>query len=134
MVNARKMLFSRLLAGRYAKSTKRSIQRRHQANEGKCGLEAERFRALGALRSLRFKKKLAAEKRQEMHFLSYEVKEKWIEDYVEKATAGARKRVDDVDAAVEQEQDDMTHAEIAEFTSREPAKCLVRCWLQSVPV
>jgi hypothetical protein len=32
-----------------------------------------------------------AEKRREMHFLSNEEKEKWIEDYVERETAGARK-------------------------------------------
>jgi len=122
MVNAPKTNFSPLPAGRYGTSTKRSTQRRHHANEGKSGLEAERVRALGALRSLRFKKKLAAEKRQETHFLSNEEKEKWIEDYVERETAGARKRVEDAEAAVQEEQDDMTHAEIAGLTPREPEK------------
>jgi hypothetical protein len=68
------------------------------------------------------KKKLAAEKRRETHFLSNEEKEKWIEDYVERETAGARKRVEDAEAAVQQEQDDMTHAEIAGLTPREPEK------------
>jgi len=62
MVNAPKKNFLPLLAGRYGKSTKRSTQRRHHANEGKSGLEAERVQALGALRSLRSKMKLAAEK------------------------------------------------------------------------
>ena len=122
MVNAPKKNFSPLPAGRYGKSTKRSTQRRHQANEGKSGLEAERIRALGALRSLRSKKKLAAEKRRETHFLSNEEREKWIEDYVERETAGARKRVEDAEAAVQQEQDDMVHTEIAGLTSREPEK------------
>ena len=56
---------------------------------------AERIRALGALRSLRSKKKHAAEKQRETHFLSNEAREKWIEDYSETETAGARKRVDD---------------------------------------
>jgi len=79
----------------------------------KSGLEAERVRALGALHSLRSKKQLVAEKRQETHFLSNEEKEKWIEDYVERETAGARKRVEETEAAVQQEQDDMTHAEIS---------------------
>jgi hypothetical protein len=51
---------------------------------------AERVRALGALRSLRPKKKLAAEKRQETHFLSNEETEKWIEDFVERETAVAK--------------------------------------------
>jgi len=122
MVNAPKKNFSPLPVGRYGKSTKRSTQRRHQANEGKSGLEAERVRALGALRSLRSKKKLAAEKPRETHFLSNEEEEKWIEDYVERETAGARKRVEDAEAAVQQEQDDMTHAEIAGLTSRKPEK------------
>jgi len=41
---------------------------------------------------------------------------------VERETAGARKRVEDAEAAVQQEQDDMMQAEIAELTSREPEK------------
>jgi len=123
MVNAPKKNFSPLPAGRYGKSTKRSTQRRHQANEGKIGLEEEeRVRALGALRNLRSRKKLAAEKRRETHILSNEEKEKWIEDYVERKTAGARQQVKDAEAAVQQEQDDMMHAEIAGLTSREPEK------------
>jgi hypothetical protein len=122
MVNGLKKNISPLLAGRYRKSTKRSTQRRHQANDGTSGLEAESIRALGALRSLRSKQKLAAEKRRETHFLSNEEKEKWIEHYVERETAGARKRVEDAEAAVQQEQDDMVHTEITELTSRESEK------------
>jgi hypothetical protein len=41
---------------------------------------------------------------------------------VERETAGARKRVEDAEAAVQQEKDDMTHADIAGLTSREPEK------------
>jgi hypothetical protein len=66
---------------------------------------------------LRSKKKLAAEKQRETHILSNGEKEKWIEDYVERETAGARKRVEDAEAAVHQEKDDMTHAEIAGLKS-----------------
>jgi hypothetical protein len=62
------------------------------------------------------------EKPRETHFLGNEVKEKWIEDYVERETAGARKRVEDAEAAVQQEQDDMTHAELAGLMSRTPDK------------
>jgi len=109
-------------AGRYGNSTKRSTQRRHHANEGKSGLEEERVRALGELRSLRSKKKLVAEKRRETHFLSNKEKEKWIEVYVERETAVARKRVDDPEEAVQQEQDNMKHAEIAGLTHTEPEK------------
>jgi hypothetical protein len=121
-VNAPKNNCSPIPAGIYGKSKKRSTQRRHQANEGKSGLEAERFRALGALRSLKSKKKLAAEKRRETHFLSEEKKEKCIEDYVERETAGAGKRVEDTETAVKQEQEYMTQAETEGMTSREPEK------------
>jgi len=58
--------------------------------------------------------------RRETHFLSNEEKEKWIEDYVERETAGARNRVEDAESAVQQEQDDMTQAEIAGLMSRVP--------------
>jgi len=85
-------------------------------------LEAEGVRALGALHSLRSKKKLAAEKQRETRFLSNQEKDKWIEDNVERETAGARKRVEDREAAIQREQDDMTHAEIVRLTSREPEK------------
>jgi len=122
MVNAPKKNFSPLPAGRYSKSKKRSTHRHHQANDGKSCLVADGIRALGALRSLRSKKKLAAENRRETLFLSNEEKEKWIEDYVERETAGARKRVEDAEAAFQQEQDDMTQAEITGLTSREPEK------------
>jgi hypothetical protein len=74
MVNALKWNFAPLPAGRDVKSTWRSTQRRHHANEGRSGFEAGRVRGLGALGSLRSKKKLVAEKRQETHFLSNEAK------------------------------------------------------------
>jgi len=122
MVNAPITNFSPLLVSRYGKLTKWSTQRHYQANEGKSGLEAESVQALGALRSLRFKKKLPAEKRHETHFLSNEDKEKWIEDYVERETSGARKRVEDAEAVVQQEQEDMKHAEITELMTKEPEK------------
>jgi len=91
-------------------------------NQGKSGSEAERVRVIGASRSMRSKKKLEAETRREAHFLSNEEKMKWIEDYVERVTAGARKRVEDAKAAVQQEQEDMMHAGIAGLTTREPEK------------
>jgi hypothetical protein len=122
MVNTPNKNISPLPVGRNGKSAKWSTQPCHQANEGKSGFEEERVRALGAWRSVRSKMKLAAEKRQETHFLSNEKKEEWIEDFVERETAGARKRVEETEAAVQQEQDDMTHAELAGLTSRKPEK------------
>jgi len=120
MVNDLKNYFSPLLAGKYGKLTKQSTQRRHQANESKRGLEAERVRALGAVRSLRSRKMLSAENRCETHFLSNEEREKWIEAYVERQTAVARKRVQDAETAIMQELKDMTSAESMGATTRKP--------------
>jgi hypothetical protein len=65
---------------------------------------------------------LVEETQRETHFLSNEENEKWIEDYFERETAVVRKRVEDAETAVHQQQDDMTHAEIAGLTSKEPEK------------
>ena len=89
-------------------------------NEGISGFEAERVRALGALRSLRSKKNLVAEKRRQTHTLSNEENEKWIEDYVKRETAGARQPVEDTDAAIRQEQDDLEMTQNTGLTTREP--------------
>jgi hypothetical protein len=43
IVNGLNKHFAPLLAGRYGKSTQRSTQQCHQANEGKSGVEAERI-------------------------------------------------------------------------------------------
>jgi hypothetical protein len=102
MVNVPKKIFSPLPEGKYGKWTNTSTRRRNQVNEGKSCLVPERVRALGALLSLRSKKKLAAEKRQKTHFLSNEEKEKWIEDFVERETAVGRKRVQDAETAIMQ--------------------------------
>ena len=74
------------------------------------------------MHSLQFKKKLAAENGRETNFLSNEETEKWIEDYVGRDTAGARKQVEDAEAAVEQVQEDMKNAENMGLMNREPKK------------
>jgi len=112
--------FSPLLAGKYRKSTMSSTWWCHRPNEGKSGLEPERVRALWTLPSLASKKTLAAEKWQETHFLSNEEKENWIEDYVEKETAGARQWVQDAEAASRQELEDMETAETTASMTTEP--------------
>jgi hypothetical protein len=89
MVNAPKKNLSPLPAGKYGKSTKHSTLQRHQVNNDKSGMEADRVRVMGALYSLRSKKILAAEKQRIIHFFSKEEREKWIEDYVERETAVA---------------------------------------------
>jgi len=57
-----------------------------------------------------------------MHFLSNEEKEKWIENSVERETAGARKRVQDTEAVVQQEPEDTKNAEHAGLTNTESEK------------
>jgi len=69
---------------------------------------------------MRSKKKVAAERRQETNFLNNKEKEKWIEDYVERETAVARKRVEDAETAVKQGQEDIGSAESGGLTAREP--------------
>ena len=120
MVNAPKTNLSPVPAGKYGKSAKHFTRQGHHANKGKSGLEAERVRALGALGSLRSKKKLAVEKRRETHFLRNEEREKWIEDYVERQTAVARKRVQDAKTAMMQEQEHMENVEKGRSTTTKP--------------
>jgi len=55
-----------------------------------------------------------------MHFSNNKEKEKWIEDYVERETAVARKRVQDAETAIRQEPKDMTTPESAGGTTRKP--------------
>ena len=114
------MNFSLLKTRKSGKSTKKSTRSHHQVKEGKCGLEAESVRALGPLRSLRSKKKLAAESRHETHFLSNEEKEKWIENYVERESAVARKGVPDAETVIMQEVKDITTTESTGGTTRKP--------------
>jgi len=97
-----------------------SAQWLQQAKTGESGFEAEPVRALGALRSLLSKKELAAGKHQQTHILSKEPKEKWIEDYVERETAVARKWVEDAETAIKQVQDYMRNAEMAGLTTSKP--------------
>jgi hypothetical protein len=52
-----------------------------------------------------------------MLFLSNEEQEKWIEDYVERGTAVARKQVQHVETAIMQALDDMSIAQVAGATS-----------------
>ena len=120
MANAPNTNLSPLLVDRYVKSTTRSTQQCHQANEGKSGLEAERVRALGALCSLRSKKMLRVEKRPETPFIRNIEKAISIEDYVDRESTGARRWVEDAEAVVQHEQGDLKHAEITGLTTREP--------------
>jgi len=55
-----------------------------------------------------------------MHCSSNEQKEQWIEDYVDREAAVARKRVEDPATAIEQQQEDMRKAENAGLTTTTP--------------
>jgi hypothetical protein len=109
---------SQLPAGQYGNWTKRSTQRRHQANEDKSGVETETSQALRAFCNCQSKKKHAANKRRDAHFLSTEANEKWIEDFVEKETAAGRKRAEDAAAAIRHEQEDTEAAANTGLTTR----------------
>ena len=76
----------------------------------------------GSVRSLRCNKNLAMEKLRKTHFLSNHEKEKLIEDYDDRETAGARKRVEDAEAAIRQEQQDIEATKNAGLKTRQPEK------------
>ena len=125
MVNALKKNISPLPAGKYGKSTNQSRWRHHQANEGKSRFEAKQVRSLGALRSLWSKKTLAAERRQETNCLNHKENETWIDDYMERETAVARKPlVEDAETAINQEQENIRSAESGGLISKEPKQTL----------
>jgi len=121
-VNAPNKNISPLPVGRYAKLTNLWTQSHQQATEGKSGLEAENVWAIRTLRSFQYKMKIAVEKLCEMHNLSNDKRDKWIEDYVETETAGGRNGVEDAEAAFQKTQENMNHAEAARLTRREPKK------------
>jgi len=83
----------------YGTSTRCSAPWHHRANKDKSGFETDGVRALGVLHSLRSKKTLAVGKWWETYFVSNKMKEKWIEDSVQKVTAVARKRLEDAEPA-----------------------------------
>ena len=55
---------------------------------------------------------------EKIHFLSNEENVKWIEDYVERETSVARKRVEDAEEVIRQEQADKGTAENAGVMTR----------------
>lgn len=68
------------------------------------------------------KKKLAADTRREMHFLSNQETEKWIKDYVERESALAREHVEDAETVFKQEQEERWSAANTGLTINEPEK------------
>ena len=105
MVNTPKKNFSPLPAGKFGKSDNPATLKRHRTNAGKGGIESERIRALQALRTLRSKKKAKAAASKDTVSMTQQEREKWIEDYVERETAVARRRVEEADAAWELEKE-----------------------------
>ena len=126
-----KRTFRHYRQANFCKWMKLSTIHCHQANKRKCGLEAEWLWALGALCRLRYKKKLAAGKCQETHLLSNQEKEQWIEDYVEREIAVARKQVEDAEAAIKQVQDDMRNPERRDWQPPHLKQHWRRCWMPS---
>jgi len=117
MVDTPKKDFSPLPVGKWVKSKNMFTLWRHQENKGLTGLLAERIGASAALCRVVLRKKAAVEKCQEMHFLSNEEKQKWIEDFVERETAVAQKRLQDADTAI---MEDITTAANGGVTTGKP--------------
>jgi hypothetical protein len=63
---------------------------------------------------------LSAEHRWDTNFVSVEDNVQWKEDYAERETVVARKRVPDTETAIIQEQEDMRHVEMARSTTTKP--------------
>jgi hypothetical protein len=57
-----------------------------------------------------------------MYYLSYTEAEQWIEEYIQRETAVARKRVETAEPAVQQEQEDTMLAEITGLMKWQPKK------------
>jgi hypothetical protein len=53
---------------------------------------------------------------------------KWIEDFVDVETTGARKRVEDAETAIMQEEADMSNAEEERSTIRKPEITFEKMW------
>jgi hypothetical protein len=120
MVNAKKKNLSLLPAGKNAQLMKHSAWWHHQATKGKGGLEAERVRELGALRSLRSKKMLVAEKRWETQVFSNDERENRIEVYLEQETAVATKQVQDAETVMMQDEEHTENVEKGRSTTTKP--------------
>jgi len=114
------MNISLLPAGKYGKLSTKSTPQRHQETEATSGLEAGRVRALGALCSLWSRNKHSAETQREMHYSSDAEKAKWIDDYVDRETAVAEKRVQDAETAIMEEQEHIRNVEKAQSTTTKP--------------
>ena len=83
-------------------------------------MEAEQVEALGVLHSLRSKKKLSAQKRQETHFQGNKGKETWIEGYADRETAVGRQRVQDTEIVIMQHQEHIINVEKPRSTITKP--------------
>jgi hypothetical protein len=89
-----------LLAEKGSTSTMHRAGQYPPPNQCKCSLEAHTVWILRALCSLQFSKMIVAKARREMIFLSNQEKEKWIQHYVQRKTAMARKGVKDTETAI----------------------------------
>ena len=103
-------------AAKYGKSIRSVTKQYHKVNEGKSHIEAELVQALGTLYSICPKNRYAAELRPESSFVSKEVKEKQIDEFVESETVAARHRVVEAQAVVEREKDSVLRRAAADTT------------------
>jgi hypothetical protein len=118
MVNAPKKNISLHPEGKYDKSTKKSIHRRHQAKKARAAWWQNGSQHWEYSAACDLKRSLRQRKSRKHTFSRNEEKEKWIEHFVERETAVAGKWVQDTETAIMQ---DMTTAENGCATSGKPA-------------
>jgi adenylate kinase len=85
-------------------------------------LKAERFVAIGVFHCRQYTKKFAAEKRNQMHFLSKEHNVEMIHAYVQRESGVSRKGVVDKQTATKQKQEYIIMAENGGLKSKEHQK------------
>jgi hypothetical protein len=70
----------------------------------------------------RIQKKFPGGQWWETHFWRNDAKQTWIDDDVERETAGSRKHLEFAEAVVQQKQEEMEHTEITGLTNWKPKK------------
>src|SRR6187551_3430319 len=105
MVDLPKKNYNPLPTGKFGRLDNPATLKRHRTNSGKSGVESERIRAHNSLHSLKYKKRRKAAESNEIRFMTKKEREKWIENYVERETATARKRAEEADSAWEREKE-----------------------------
>jgi len=121
MANAPKKNFSPLPVGKYGNSTSGSPNDIVMWMMAKAAWRQKESKRMGHCAACDPQRSLGP-RNYDTHFFCNEENETWIDDSVERGTAGARMRVEDAEEAVQQKQEDMKNVENVGLTNREPEK------------